>query len=179
MRPPAARRASSHAFIVHLGEAFVLSVHRVGVGSAFSPTNTRAQSLFAQGRRLFFAATLPEPQRCPLYTTDGTPTGVHCAFALTPFDRFAPASGIVPLANGGVAFAAWEETDGEEIRAWWAGRRLPIDGGDVRAGPASSAPQDVRATDHGQVYFSADDGSTGRELWMLDLSDFVFADGFD
>lgn len=150
-----------------------------GVGSAFRPSNTRAQSLFVQGRRLFFAATLPEPQRCPLYATDGTPEGIHCAFPLSQFDSFRPASGIVPLANGAIAFAAWEENDGEEIRAWWAGRLMPVDGGDIRPGPASAAPQRISATDRGQVYFSANDGGSGRELWTLDLTGFLFADGFD
>jgi ELWxxDGT repeat protein len=29
------------------------------------------------------------------------------------------------------------------------------------------------------LYFTADDGSTGREVWRLDLTDFLFHDDFE
>ncbi len=60
----------------------------------------------------------------------------------------------------------------EEIHALRNGQLMNLAGADIAPGPQSSAPRHL-LVDGDQVYFQADDGSTGRELWRLDLSEVV------
>jgi ELWxxDGT repeat protein len=52
---------------------------------------------------------------------------------------------------------------------------------DIAPGAASSSPREFTVSDH-RIWFSADDGTHGRELWSVALEDTIeriFADGFE
>jgi len=147
-----------------------------GPGSAIRQGVFRA--LAVQGRRVFFHATDPAGD-CALFVSDGSAAGTHCAIDTAEGLTAANLDEVLALSNGVVAFSAWRDGDGDEVRALHAGRLLPLTDGDIRPGSASSQPMLLTATARGMLYFSADDGSTGREVWRLDLTDFLFADGFE
>lgn len=120
---------------------------------------------------------------CPVFITDGTPAGTHCAQdrALPlPLPSFSPAHEARLLDDGTIAFIAHNAIAGEEVHALSRRQVVSINGGDLRPGPRGSAPNTLLARG-GQVWFGANDGSRGFELYRLDLSaiDEVFADGFE
>lgn len=147
-----------------------------GPGDAFGHV-----ALVGGARRAFFAATTPDLDPCPLFMSDGTAAGTQCAITVQPTgNALLPARELAALDNGAIALVAWSPGEGEEIRAWRGGAAtLPLNGHDIRPGAAGSEPLRLQATASGRLFFSADDGSTGRELWTLDLSDFLFTDNFD
>jgi ELWxxDGT repeat protein len=148
-----------------------------GTGSAFRADRQPRSLLKVQGRRVWFTATDSAATPCALYFSDGSAAGTRCA--LNAVDNLIYTNELLTLSNGAVAFAAWRSTDGEEVRVVRNGQLLSLPGGDVRAGLGSAGPRELVATPRGMVYFSADDGNTGRELWKLDLSDFIFTDGLE
>jgi uncharacterized protein (TIGR03382 family) len=88
--------------------------------------------------------------------------------------RFAwnPSPDFVALGDGRLAFAGWEARSG--LEPWvtdgtveGTGRVVDLADGALSSGPASFA------TSSGRVFFAADDGATGRELYALALDEFV------
>lgn len=111
------------------------------------------------------------------YVSDGSDTGtapVALAPGMTIYSFF-----IVPLDANTAAFSCRTGTTGGEFCA------IDADGANVRVvrdifpGPEASRIEPMGATD-GAVYFVADDGYRGSELWRaVTRGDAVFADGFD
>jgi ELWxxDGT repeat protein len=148
-------------------------------GSASAFLSSQRRPLAVQGRRVYFHATTPADD-CALFVSDGTAAGTHCAVdPLEGLTASALLDEVLALPSGAIAFTAWRAGDGDEVRALHAGQLLPLVSGDIHPGAGSSQPLSLTATPRGMVYFSADDGSTGREVWRMDLTDFLFADGFE
>ena len=156
-----------------------------GAGSAF-PTfsSIGAQRFLARDgtRALFVAPHAPGGGGCPLFETDGTATGTRCVVDLAQpgLPAFGPASDAAIAADGTIVFAAHAAGLGEEPHAVANGRLLELDGGDVAPGERGSYPQDF-LVDGREVWFRADDGTTGEELWRIELPDRsrIFADGYE
>jgi len=149
-----------------------------GVGSAFG----EYVPVFAEGNgRLYFRATSSIEPACRLFETDGTAAGTHCAYNPASV-TLGPVQSIVVAANGAVVFTATRSSpdDGEEIRVLYNGALVAVPGADVAAGPEGSAPQRLLAAGD-VVYFQANDGFSGRELWQIQLPDLdlVFRQGFE
>lgn len=126
----------------------------------------------ADGRVHFVAGTAPMPV---YYVSDGTASGTH-AVTLPPQTRPSVAA---PLALGAdmVVFRCFAPALGDELCVTDAAAN-GVTVHDLFPGPASSSSQFLgRAGD--SIYFAADDGEHGRELWrVLRLPDPIFRDGF-
>ena len=149
-----------------------------GVGSAFFGT-VRIFGSF--GTKLYFAALSSSEPLCGVFESDGTLAGTHCAY--DSFNIFlGPAQSGVVTGNGAVVFTAAKffPEDGEEIRVLFNGQLLNINGYDIAPGASGSAPDTLLASGN-SVFFRADDGVTGSELWRLDVPnlDVLFVSGFE
>ncbi len=152
----------------------------VGSGSAFADSfSARIFGFF--GNKLYFAAQSSTEPLCSVFESDGTLAGTHCAYdSVNIF--LGPAQRGVVIDNGAVVFSAarFFPEDGEEIRALFNGQLLNVDGYDIAPGAAGSAPDELLASGN-TVFFRADDGVTGSELWRLDVPnlDVLFVSGFE
>ncbi len=85
-----------------------------------------------------------------------------------------------PIADGRVVFRAWDDFGGSEL--WITDGNTPgtIPVSDIAPGRANANPGWFAARGN-EVVFSADDGTTGRELWRIDFvrSNDLFSDGFE
>lgn len=148
-----------------------------GPGSAFVGAGPRVAA--AVGDELVFGASTT--LGCTLVRSNGSLAGTRCAHDPARA-RFGPIGEIVATPGGIVVFVAarLDLEQGEEIHALLGDQLLTLSGADIAPGPPSSAPRFLRV-DGESVYFQADDGNTGRELWRLDVSNAarVFANGFE
>lgn len=173
----------THGNEVYVSDGTVAGTQRIsdlvsGIGSAFG----EYVPVFAEGSdRLYFRATSSLEPACRLFETDGTAAGTHCAYNSASVN-LGPVQSIVVAANGAVVFTATRATpnDGEEIRILYNGAFIEAAGADIAPGPEGSAPQRLMAAGD-VVYFQANDGFSGRELWQLQLPDLdlLFKNGFD
>jgi ELWxxDGT repeat protein len=147
-----------------------------GTGSAFGDYD--AQFTVTNGKLFFRAGSSSQPG-CVLFESDGSAAGTRCAYDPAS-TALGPVQEIEATASGALVFSAWRATDGEEPRVLFNGTLLGLAGGDVAPGPSGSAPQLLRAAGN-DVYFQADDGVTGAELWRLSLGDLdlLYRDGFE
>ncbi len=129
--------------------------------------------------KVYFRATSSAEPACRLFESDGTAAGTRCAYnsaslALGPVQQFRVAD------NGAVVFTAARASDGEELRVLVNGALANVSGGDIAPGPSGSAPQGLKIAGN-TVYFRANDGASGSELWQLSLGDIntVFSNGFE
>ncbi|BBK41659.1 hypothetical protein STVA_16790 [Allostella vacuolata] len=100
-----------------------------------------------------------------LWRSDGTAVGTVPAA-----DILAGAGGSdpgPPVAAGDVLYFAATGTGGRELWRFADGTAARV--ADIRAGDEASEPTDLAVLD-GVVYFAADDGAHGRELWRSDGS---------
>lgn len=148
-------------------------------GGGRSGALTGGRVAVAVGEELVFGAAASTD--CVLFRTQGNGSSAGCAYDPT-LARFGPVREVVATPGGIVVFSAarLDRTQGEEIHALLNGQLLELEGADIAPGSQSSAPQNL-FVDGETVYFQADDGSTGRELWRLALDNLgrVFADGFE
>ena len=148
-----------------------------GVGSSFGDNLT---PMLAKGNNnnLIFRAT---GSTCRLFETDGSALGTRCLYD-TIQHSFGPVSQFLVTQSGAVVFAATKDGsgDGEEIRAIFDRQVLNLSGGDVAPGSLGSAPARLLSAG-GSVYFQANDGATGAELYKLDLPNFdvLLRNGFE
>jgi len=135
-----------------------------GAGNSFSPDEP--PFLTEMNGALFFVSGSAFNKG--LWTTDGTPGG-------TTKLRAGAASGLTNV-NGTLFFSAYDETHGQEL---WktdgtpAGTVLVKDvfpGTDALGAPNGTALAEFAAFG-GLLYFTADDGIHGRELWRSDGSE--------
>jgi ELWxxDGT repeat protein len=139
-----------------------------------SPSSGSKNPLLPLGDgRMLFVGVSPETGAEP-WVTDGTPAGTALLRDVYPgptsgyslVETYAVGMDRVSV-GGGVVFVARDETHGVEL--WWTdgtadGTHLVRD---IWPGGQSSRPQHLtRELD--RVYFSADDGKTGRELWIFE-----------
>ena len=151
----------------------------VGTGSAFGFRGGSFDAKLTVARnKLLFPATGSAQPACRLYETDGTAGGTRCAYDSTT-NTLGPIGELVATPSGTVVFTAQRASDFEELRALSNRQLLTSIGGDIAPGAAGSAPQNLLAVGN-TIYFQADDGSTGAELWRLQLPDLelVFRNGF-
>jgi ELWxxDGT repeat protein len=136
----------------------------------------------ARGKVYFtgLSSTIPS---CILFESDGSATGTQCAYDSAAIALRGLGSSFAVTQSGAVVFSASRSTptnEGEEIRALFNRQLLTLSGANIAAGSAGSAPTNFLA-DGDSVYFTADDGLTGSELWRLDLPNFdrILANGFE
>lgn len=134
------------------------------------PQSGQPRNLTASDDRLFFTAELPETGE-ELWTSDGT----GAATQPLPEVRPGPPSGfrdrpiqgnprnytLVPV-SGGVAFVGDDGVRGEE--PWWSDGVGVAPIGNLRPGARGSEPRWLTAAGD-TLFFAADDGVHGRELW--------------
>ena len=126
---------------------------------------------------------------CPLFITDGTPAGTRCAQnrdGPSPPVPMSPATAAAFTANGSIVFVSADADSGEEIRVLRDGVLVPVPGGDLRPGADSSGAGfgGTLVVDGDVVYFGANSGSGGFELFRLDVSALgppgpLFVNGFE
>lgn len=108
-----------------------------------------------------------------LWRSNGTEKGTVLVGETIPGPQSGIESGTthVPdsmVAAGGLLFFA-SRTVAEGLELWQSdGLTAPVLRADVAPGPSSSTPANFR-TDGRRLYFTADDGAAGSELWALDL----------
>jgi ELWxxDGT repeat protein len=123
----------------------------------------------AEGR-LFFSTSRPKAGR-ELWTSDGTAGGtralpeVHSGpehgYVDSPILGIPKNHSLVPV-PGGVAFVGDDGVSGQE--PWWSDGENVFRVGDLRSGARGSEPRWLTAAG-GTLFFAADDGVHGRELW--------------
>ncbi len=130
----------------------------------FGPPSTYVSGVATAGGRLFFVAL--RPAGFELWSSDGTPGGTR---ALARLGGFGPR--LLGTAGETALFINHDPRHGEEL---WSsdgtveGTRLLAD---VRPGPDSGdvgQPFWTAVPFQGRLYFAADDGRHGRELWVSD-----------
>ncbi len=155
------------------------------------PNSANPTELLADGGRLFFAAT--DTNGRELWVSDGTEAGTHQVADLNPGTHelygVAVGNGSYPsnltrMSDGRIFFTAADPehgrelwvTDGTQAGTYLVKDIMPGGGavqyGDIFGGSGGTAPnssQPVSLTElNGQLYFFADDGTNGRELWVSD-----------
>ncbi len=149
-----------------------------GIGSGIT-----RELLGVAGGRVYFTGLSSTLPNCILFESDGTAAGTRCAYDSASVTLRRIGDGFAVTQSGAVVFSATRTSpinDGEEIRVLFNRQLLTLTGADVAPGSASSAPSGFLVDGH-SVYFRADDGVTGSELWRLDLPnlDRLLATGFE
>lgn len=153
-----------------------------GSGSGMAAQQQQRPYLFANGR-LYFSGISSSRPNCALFETDGSAAGTRCAYDDSSTTLRAIGREPVVTANGALVFSAHRSApvnDGEELRVLFNRQLLNFGGADIAPGPAGSRPSELLVAGD-DVYFRADDGVLGAELYRLRLDDLnrVFADGFE
>ena len=171
---------------LHVSDGTAAGTRRVidlfaGSGSGFV-AQSRVLPVFANGL-LYFSGTSSSLPNCVLFETDGSAAGTRCAYDDSITTLRSVGRQLVVTASGALVFSAHRSApinDGEELRALFNGQLLTISGADLAPGPAGSLPSELLA-DGNTVYFGANDGVRGSELYRLQLQDpnRLFADGFE
>ncbi len=154
----------------------------VGSGSGISSASFHRILASANGKVYFSGISSSEPD-CALFESDGSGPGTHCAYDDASFALRSVGNSAVVNRSGALIFSAHQSVpvdEGEEVRVLFNGQMLNVAGSDMALGGAGSAPSDFLA-DGDSVYFRADDGIVGFELFKLSLPDLgaLFANGFD
>lgn len=118
---------------------------------------------------------------CELWRSDGTGPGTSAVADIYPGPSHSNPACLTRAPNGLVYFRAADGVSAAsgETELWRTdgtaqGTRLVAD---LKPGPLGSSPGCAVAAGR-YLYFSADDGNAGRELWAVDL-DVLFVDGFE
>lgn len=123
-------------------------------------------SLAVLGSRVFFAADDGSGAGRELWATDGTPGGTALFKDVEPGAGASSPEALATLRGSMLFFSA--DTAGRGREPWvsdgTAPGTVPLD--ELAVGPASSAPGGFIPSGW-DVFFTADDGSTGRELWAV------------
>ncbi|WP_158079992.1 ELWxxDGT repeat protein [Archangium sp. Cb G35] len=141
------------------------------LADVFPGPGTSSPSGFSARGKVYFYAVSPEFGH-ELWVTDGTRRGTHLVKDIRP----GPASAFAGDPNdpfpvgGGLILSAFEDEHGVEL--WWTdGTEAGTMMADLFPGPASSDP--VNFSRVGEwVFFTADDGVHGREVWALPVACF-------
>ncbi len=136
----------------------------------------------ARGKVYFNGLSSTAPN-CILFESDGTSAGTQCAYDASTITLSGLGQSFAVTASGALVFSATRIApinEGEEIRVLFNRQLLNVSGADVAPGHIGSAPANFLA-DGDSVFFMADDGATGFELWKLNLPnlDALFTNGFE
>lgn len=165
-----------HLFVVGGVEDHPEELFRLDGNSLQPVIGTEARQIYGirdltrSGDLLFFRANIPSGVRPRLWRTDGTAAGtVQLNDVDTePYFRFNRTSTLTAV-DTVIAFGAEDEASGREV---WTSDGTPECThllADVAPGRLSSDPQ--RLTRSGDLlYFTADDGTHGHELWAVPMS---------
>jgi large repetitive protein len=153
-----------------------------GPGSAFSGADVLRTSPFLalSTNKAWFTPAIPF-STCRLFETDGTPSGTRCALdpALpvnTPGIFHVTEAVVTPA---GIVVVAAQGPQGVEIAAIQGRALIPITNFNIAPGRLSSSPYGL-LNDGDDVLFTANDQSTGYELYRLTLpGDKLFSNGFE
>ncbi len=122
---------------------------------------------FVKGSSALYFETTNEDFAVTLWATDGTPAGTRALWSDATLNYGLWWTSIQPTPFGtDLVFVGASAGQGRELRVLdttLPGSHLLVD---LRPGPESSAPQDLTAAAD-RLYFTADDGLHGRELWAL------------
>ena len=164
----------------------------IAPGAAWSTNAASGVFLDSNDTHALFRAAAPSGSPdfgCPLFITDGTPTGTRCAQnrdGPSPPAPMSSATAAAFTANGSIVFVSADADSGEEIRVLRDGVLVPVPGGDLRPGADSSGAGfgGTLVVDGDVVYFGANSGSGGFELFRLDVSALgppgpLFVNGFE
>jgi ELWxxDGT repeat protein len=153
------------------------TVHEGGLLAMADPLGPLAPAFFAAdlvshltpvGDTAFFRAAHPH-SGAELWLTDGTPAGTRM-LDIRPglLSALGPELEIHALGDGRVAFAADDGVAGNELFLSDGTREGTVRLTDIAPGPAASNPRRfARIGD--RLFFEADDGGRGAELWAVDL----------
>lgn len=135
--------------------------------SVFPASNDPA-CFFSDSARLYFPADDGQTGY-ELWSTDGTPAGTDLVKNINPNVSSSYPEELTAGAGGLLYFRAYTGSDGWELWQSDGTTSGTTRVADIRPGPESSYPQAFTRLDNA-LYFVADDGILGRELWKLDLS---------
>ena len=149
-----------------------------GFGSGIS-----RELLGVAGGKVYFSGLSSTQPNCILFESDGTAAGTQCAYDSAAVSLRGLGTEFAVTRSGAIVFSATRSApvnEGEEIRVLFNRQLLALAGGDVAPGSTASVPASF-LVDGDSVYFRADDGVTGSELWRLDLPnlDRLLSNGFE
>lgn len=123
--------------------------------------------LTAWGDRLLFSVRNSEDETFDLYITDGTESGTKRLEGFRHIEAIyadAEALAFAVVADGG---------DGAGVELWASdGDKRTERVQDIAAGPDGSFPNELVIAGQ-QLFFIADDGDSGRELWVIDVAQLL------
>ncbi len=148
-----------------------------GFGSGIS-----RELLGVAGGKVYFSGLSSTQPNCILFESDGSAAGTQCAYDSAAIALRGLGTEFAVTQSGAVVFSATRSApvnEGEEIRVLFNRQLLALAGGDVAPGSTASAPASF-LVDGDSIYFRANDGVSGSELWRVDLPnlDRIFANGF-
>ncbi len=133
--------------------------------------NSSPKHLTVLGDLLLFSAVTAEDGR-ELWATDGTEAGTFQVASFFPGTRWGDPGPFLLDGAGHALFAATEPATGREL--WRTDGRMVERLTDLAPGQESSNPE-PRSIEGNRVIFLADDGTTGREPWSLEIGATVVA----
>ncbi|WP_170113347.1 hypothetical protein [Ahniella affigens] len=130
---------------------------------------------------LYFVGLSSSEPNCRLFRTNGTIAGTRCAYDSGALN-LGPIMRLASTSQGALVFASKRpgSSEGEELHVMFQGQLVNLPGLDLNPGAAGSMPGDLLAAG-ASVVFTADNGTSGTELFRLDLPDLalIFKSGFE
>ena len=130
-------------------------------------SSSSTDHLTAVGNFLFFFAS-NGVDGYKLWRSDGTESGTVMLETADPGIGYSSPQYIAPIGNGSVIFSAYENTAGTELFKATADINSVELIKDINASGNSNPVNLHKARGRNLVYFSANDGVAGRELWVTD-----------
>lgn len=130
---------------------------------------------------LYFVGLSSAEPNCRLFRTNGTVAGTRCAYDSSALD-LGPIVRLTSTNQGALVFANKRpnSNEGEELHVMFQGQLVNLPGLDLNAGAVGSMPGDLLSAGE-SVVFAADSGTSGTELFRLDLPDLalIFKSSFE
>ncbi len=139
-----------------------------GTAALTGPVLVQPSSLTAFGGKAYFTG-FDAAHGAEVWSSDGTPGGTGLAFDLVPGVIGSVPTAFTPLGTN-LFFTAGDTSAGNEL--WVTDGATAHRVADIRPGAVESSPAQLTASPTSgfgpSIYFSADDGVHGRELWVSD-----------
>ena len=140
------------------------------VNIAPSGTSNIARDLRAVGGLLYFSVIDANRASRSLWRSDGTEAGTFRIDVPLGTNRSFSPGRFTQLRGNTAVFSGWQSAnDGVDEELWKSDGTAATTARikDIQPGNGSSSPRDL-VHFNGMVYFTADDGASGRELWRTD-----------